>query len=204
MNDVNQDTLREVQAAIYQLGQAESAWMLVASEPDIVVRRVGETTYFRYKERMDVLSVVTTAMDLKRTDINQGKIDDMAHQVKIAETATKAAEAKAKAAVTPPKSSKASITTPFRDHGGEARDTRTRLANTRLYSREQRQNFSYEDVARVQGNITKGIPNGYKDFDLDALMRTDKVDDRSQALQAVCLAVETTRRLEDKLIPLWL
>ena len=56
-------------------------------------------------------------------------------------------------------------------------------------------------MARVQGNITKGIPNGYKDFDLDALMRTDKVDDRSQALQAVCLAVETTRRLEDKLIP---
>ena len=80
-------------------------------------------------------------------------------------------------------------------------DTKTRLSNTRLYSRDQRKDFSYEDVARVQGNITKGIPNGYKDFDLDALMRTDKVDDHSQALQAVCLAVETTRHLEDKLIP---
>ena len=94
------------------------------------------------------------------------------------------------------------IKTPFHHVTGTVdHDTTTHLSNTHLYSHDQCKDFGYEDIACLQGNIVKGIPNGYKDFDLDALMHTDKVEDHSQALHSVCLAVETTRCIEDKLIP---
>ena len=84
LGGITKDTLKEVQAAIEQLGQADSAKLLVDTEPDPLVKAAGEATFLRSKKDIDVLTEVTKQMDLKRKEINQDMINDLVSQVKIA------------------------------------------------------------------------------------------------------------------------
>jgi len=50
-------------------------------------------------------------------------------------------------------------------------------------------------------SISKSIPEGYQEFDLDALMRNDKNEDCSKALQSITNTIQCNQRLKEKLLP---
>ena len=112
----------------------------------------------------------------------------------------------AKSAAKPTKSSTVADT-PFKKSDGskaakkEEIDHTKRIEVSTLFTREQRSTFDYEDKNRILASISKGIHDGYQEFDLDALMRNDKGEDRSKALQAITSTIQCNQRLKEKLLP---
>ena len=82
-----------------------------------------------------------------------------------------------------------------------AAKSRTVLAQTILYDREVRSTFDYESTSKLRQATSKGIPHGYQDIDLDALMHQDKSEDRSKALKAITHVIDSNERLLEAMIP---
>ena len=56
-------------------------------------------------------------------------------------------------------------------------------------------------ISALRFSACKGIANGYQDIDLDALLRHEKSEDRSNALKAITHVIDTNERLLDAMIP---
>ena len=208
---VDSATFDEIQDCIDSHNRYESAITILKTVPDSFKDELKETFKMEFDPSTQshpnvpegIIDTLSYKIKTLGEQLEDDKIQALQEKAK-AEAETLNAYAKAANAVVTANTTTnvKTIQSPFK---GAKKNTKIvhadRVAVTTLYDRTKRSTFAYEDNSRIFSSVSKGITDGYKEFDLDALMRNDKIEDRSAALRSITGTIQCNHRLKEKLQP---